>query len=79
MPDLHRVTACLKESQLICACSCSCVVLLRLPQKAFPQFYLYDPTPVHLATWRVGRDCTAAVQRPTGEWVFVQSEGAATA
>lgn len=40
---------------------------------AFPQFYLYDPTPILQATWRVGRDCTAAAQKPTGEWVFVQS------
>lgn len=48
-------------------------------QKAFPQYYLYDPTPIHVAAWRVGRDCTATVQRPTGEWVFVQSDAQAAA
>jgi len=37
---------------------------------AFPQFYLYDPTPIAAATWRVGKSCTAVKQRPTGEWVF---------
>ena len=37
---------------------------------AFPEHYLYDPTPVHVALWRVVTKCTAVVQRPTGEWVF---------
>ena len=37
---------------------------------AFPQYYLYDPTPIHVATWRVGKGCTAVKQAPTGEWLF---------
>jgi len=35
---------------------------------AFPQHYLYDPTPVHQALWRVATQCTAVKQRPGGDW-----------
>jgi len=33
-------------------------------QKAFAKNYLYDPTPIHIATWRVARSC-----------LYVQEEG----
>jgi fatty acid desaturase len=37
---------------------------------AFPEHYLYDPTSIAAATWRVGKGCTAVEQQPGGEWVF---------
>ena len=37
---------------------------------AFPQHYLYDPTPIHEALWRIGAKCTAVRQRSTGEWLW---------
>jgi fatty acid desaturase len=39
-------------------------------QKAFPEYYLADPTPIHVALWRIVTKCVAVNQRPTGEWVF---------
>ena len=35
---------------------------------AFPELYLYDPTPVHQALWRVGTKCTAVKKREGGDW-----------
>ena len=37
---------------------------------SFPQWYRYDPTPVPLALWRVGRDCIAVVDPDIG-WYFL--------
>jgi len=42
--------------------------------KAFPKAYLYDPTPVHKALWRVASNCIAVKQQPAGgryTWVPV--------
>lgn len=44
---------------------------------AFPNHYLYDPTPVIEATWRVATKCVAVQQKtgPNGsQWVFQQDE-----
>jgi hypothetical protein len=38
-------------------------------QKAFPAFYLYDPTPVWRAALRVAGHCIA-VTRCDGVWVY---------
>merc|ERR1711924_416077 len=32
---------------------------------AFPHIYLYDPTPLHKALWRVSRDCVAVPSTTT--------------
>ena len=37
--------------------------------KAYPDLYLYDPTPIATATWRVGSKCIAVYKRGN-EWVF---------
>ena len=42
--------------------------------KAFPKAYLYDPTPVHVALWRVASNCIAVKLQPKGgryTWVPV--------
>jgi len=39
-------------------------------QKAFPDLYLYDPTPVHVALWRVASKCVA-VERRGDRYVFI--------
>ena len=36
---------------------------------AFPHIYLYDPTPLHKALWRVSRDCVA-VHQHDDQYVF---------
>jgi len=41
-------------------------------KKNFPQHYLYDPTPVHKALWRVSKYCTA-VEKRGDKWVFAQA------
>ena len=38
-------------------------------KEAFPDLYLYDPTPIVTATWRVGSKCIAVYKRGN-EWVF---------
>jgi len=38
-------------------------------QEAYPDLYLYDPTPIVTATWRVGSKCIAVYKRGN-EWVF---------
>eukprot|EP00286_Rhodomonas_abbreviata_P005688 CAMPEP_0181315896 /NCGR_PEP_ID=MMETSP1101-20121128/15613_1 /TAXON_ID=46948 /ORGANISM="Rhodomonas abbreviata, Strain Caron Lab Isolate" /LENGTH=568 /DNA_ID=CAMNT_0023423121 /DNA_START=141 /DNA_END=1844 /DNA_ORIENTATION=+ len=43
-------------------------------EKNFPEHYLYDPTPLPQATWRVATGCIAVEQRGP-KWVFVQGEG----
>ena len=30
----------------------------------FPEYYLYDPTPIPQALWRIAKGCTAAQERP---------------
>ena len=40
--------------------------------KAFPKAYLYDPTPVHKALWRIACHCPAVERRQDGRYVFVQ-------
>jgi len=42
-------------------------------QKAYPDLYLYDPTPIATATWRVGSKCIAIVKKGD-EWVFTDKE-----
>lgn len=42
-------------------------------QKAFPGCYLYDPTPLLPAMWRVARDCIA-VEKRGDKYVFVQGK-----
>jgi len=40
--------------------------------KAFPKAYLYDPTPVHKAMWRVATNCFATKLRPKdGRYTWV--------
>eukprot|EP00747_Dinoflagellata_sp_TGD_P189713 gnl/TRDRNA2_/TRDRNA2_50398_c0_seq1.p1 gnl/TRDRNA2_/TRDRNA2_50398_c0~~gnl/TRDRNA2_/TRDRNA2_50398_c0_seq1.p1 ORF type:complete len:516 (+),score=60.21 gnl/TRDRNA2_/TRDRNA2_50398_c0_seq1:225-1550(+) len=40
--------------------------------KAFPKAYLYDPTPIHKALWRVATNCTAVKLRPDdGRYTWV--------
>ena len=43
-------------------------------KKAFPDLYLHDPTPVHVALWRVVTNCISVkkVTNPTGsrQWVY---------
>ena len=38
-------------------------------QEAYPDLYLYDPTPIVTETWRVGSKCIAVYKRGN-EWVF---------
>merc|ERR1719326_37955 len=41
-------------------------------KKAFPKAYLYDPTPVHKALWRVASNCIAVKLRPhDGRYTWV--------
>lgn len=42
-------------------------------KKAFPDHYLYDPTPIVEATWRVANNCVA-VEKKGEQWVFKQEE-----
>mmetsp|Transcript_21086 Transcript_21086/g.58102 ORF Transcript_21086/g.58102 Transcript_21086/m.58102 type:complete len:451 (-) Transcript_21086:420-1772(-) len=42
-------------------------------QKAFPDCYLYEPTPLPQAMWRVARDCVA-VEKRGDRWVFTQGQ-----
>lgn len=41
---------------------------------SFPQWYRFDPTPVPLALWRVGRDCIAVEDHDVG-WYFLEPPG----
>ena len=41
-------------------------------QRAFPKAYLYDPTPVGAALWRIARHTPAVSRREDGRYVFVQ-------
>jgi fatty acid desaturase len=47
-------------------------------KEKFPEHYLYDPTPLPAALWRVARFCTAVEERG-GKWVFVQKPSPAPA
>ena len=38
-------------------------------KKAFPEFYLYEPTPIPQAIWRVAKGCTA-VEKRGDKWVW---------
>lgn len=38
---------------------------------AFPKAYLYEPTPVHLALWRIACHCIATKRNVDGRYVFV--------
>jgi len=40
--------------------------------KAFPKAYLYDPTPVHKAIWRVACNCFAVKGREDGRYLWAQ-------
>lgn len=44
----------------------------------FPSLYLYDPTPIHKALWRVAAKC-AAVEQRDNRWVFVEHHKQSTA
>ncbi len=35
----------------------------------YPEWYRYDPTPIHRALWRIGRDCVAVEPTPDG-WYY---------
>jgi len=37
--------------------------------KNFPEMYLYDPTPIRLALWRVCKGCTAITKRGD-RWIW---------
>jgi hypothetical protein len=39
-------------------------------KKEFPQFYLYDPTPISQALWRVCKGCVV-VEKRGDKWVWV--------
>jgi len=43
-------------------------------KKTFPQFYLYDPSSITTAMWRVGRKCVACVEQGKNRWVFTDSK-----
>ena len=47
-------------------------------KKAFPDFYLYDPTPVHKALWRVATNCYE-VHKSGDLWVWGHGETAVAA
>eukprot|EP01127_Copromyxa_protea_P004892 TRINITY_DN14717_c0_g1_i1.p1 TRINITY_DN14717_c0_g1~~TRINITY_DN14717_c0_g1_i1.p1 ORF type:complete len:398 (-),score=78.13 TRINITY_DN14717_c0_g1_i1:52-1245(-) len=38
-------------------------------KKAFPDHYLYDPTPIHTALWRIAKECVA-VRKEGDMWVY---------
>lgn len=38
-------------------------------KEKYPQLYLYDPTPIPQALWRVAKGCTA-VQKRDGMWIW---------
>jgi fatty acid desaturase len=38
-------------------------------KEAFPQFYLYDPTPIPQALWRVAKGCTT-VEKRGDKWIW---------
>jgi hypothetical protein len=40
-------------------------------KEAFPEHYLYDPTPIIPAMWRVATKCIA-VKKRNDRWVFQQ-------
>lgn len=46
-------------------------------EKAFPDHYLYDPTPLPEAIWRVSTQCIAVEERDN-KWVFVQGKDGET-
>ncbi|MGB6058506.1 MAG: fatty acid desaturase [Microthrixaceae bacterium] len=41
-------------------------------QAAFPEHYRFDPTPVPLALWRIGRDCVEVKDQESG-WFFTDT------
>ena len=41
--------------------------------KAFPDVYLYDPTPIHVAMWRVAKNCIAVRRDGTGRYQWAKS------
>ena len=43
-------------------------------KKAFPDHYLYDPTHLPEALWRISTKCIAVEERGN-KWVFVQGNG----
>jgi len=42
-------------------------------KKAFPNHYLYDPTPIHEAMWRVARKCLV-VRKEGDMWVYTDAK-----
>lgn len=40
-------------------------------KKHFPDFYLYDPTPIHKALWRVSSHCTAVEKVPGSSGMYM--------
>jgi fatty acid desaturase len=38
-------------------------------KKAYPKMYLYDPTPIPQALWRISKGCTGVVKRGT-KWIW---------
>ena len=41
----------------------------------FPDHYLYDPTPIHLALWRVASKCVAVEKLPGSKGAYVFTSG----
>jgi len=42
-------------------------------KEKFPNLYLYDPTPIHLALWRVAAKCVA-VEKRANQWIFIDKK-----
>ena len=40
--------------------------------KNFPNTYLFDPTPIHKALWRVAANCVAVKKRPDGRYTWAK-------
>lgn len=53
--------------------SCLHCLVQNAVKAAFPNHYLYDPTPILEATWRVANNCVA-VEKKGEQWVFKQEE-----
>jgi len=44
-------------------------------KKAFPNHYLYDPTPIHTAVWGIAKNCVV-VRKEGDMWVYTNSKTA---
>jgi len=46
-------------------------------KEKYPHLYLYDPTPIHEALWRIAKQCVVVEQRGD-KWVFIESSAKKT-